>query len=65
MCEFCGQASHRIPEATSSGNGTSSGQAANGKPVYSVEQVAQYLYEGYWEETGRGQRSFDVQSGGS
>lgn len=64
MCEFCGQANHRIPEPTD-GSGSSSGnQSSASKPTYTVEQIAQYLYQGYWEDTGRNQRSFNVQSGG-
>ena len=64
MCEFCGRDSHRIPEVTdSSGSGSGGGDAA-GKPTYTVDQIAQYLYQGYWEDTGRTQRSFDVEPGG-
>ncbi|WP_052261722.1 M10 family metallopeptidase, partial [Leisingera sp. ANG-M1] len=65
MCEYCGQAQHRIPEITDgSGSGSSGGGDSAGKPTYTVDQIAQYLYQGYWEDTGRTQRSFDVQAGG-
>jgi len=64
MCEYCGQTNHRIPEVTDgSGTGSGGGDGA-GKPTYTVDQIAQYLYQGYWEDTGRTQRSFDVQAGG-
>ena len=64
MCEYCGQANHRIPENTNSNGNGSGSQDAGSKPNYTVDQVAQYLYQGYWEDTGRTARSFDVQSGG-
>ena len=63
MGEYCDQANHRIPEVTDS-SGTGTGGDASGKPTYTVDQIAQYLYQGFWEDTGRTQRSFDVQSGG-
>lgn len=41
------------------------GTVVGGKPVYSLDQIATYLTEGYWEDTGRTSRSFDVDPGGS
>lgn len=64
MCEYCGQANHRIPEPTDSSGSSSGGQSSSSKPTFTVDEIAQYLYQGYWEDTGRSQRSFDVQSGG-
>ena len=64
MCEYCGQANHRIPESTDGSGSGSGGQSAGSKPTYTVDQVAEYLYKGYWQSTGRTERSFDVETGG-
>ena len=64
MCEYCGQDSHRIPEITDSSGTGSGGTDSAGKPTYTVDQIAQYLYQGYWEDTGRTERAFDVAPGG-
>lgn len=40
-----------------------SGGTAGGKPFYSYDQIADYLTDGYWEDTGREARSFDAQTG--
>ncbi|MFW8635339.1 M10 family metallopeptidase [Cribrihabitans pelagius] len=64
MCEYCGSPQHRIPEVTSSGTGSASAWDAAGKPTYTIDQIATYLTQGFWEDTGRTQRSFDVQPGG-
>ncbi len=39
------------------------GGAAAPLPTYGVDRIAAYLTEGYWAETGRGPRSFDVAPG--
>ncbi|QEW21011.1 Serralysin C precursor [Marinibacterium anthonyi] len=35
------------------------------KPVYSVDQIADYLTDGFWAANGQQTRSFDVQTGGT
>ena len=45
-------------------SGSVSGTSA-GKPYYTVDQVATYLTDGFWADSGRAGRSFDVQSGGT
>ena len=63
MCNLCGDPDHTDPgdNATSSG---STSQTSASKPTYTVDQVATYLSQGYWEDTGRAQRSYDVEPGG-
>lgn len=38
---------------------------AAAKPVYSVDQIADYLADGFWVDNGMQSRSFDVQTGGT
>lgn len=66
MCDYCGSHEHRIPEHTQdhSNTGDSAPVASNGKPIATVDQMAQYLTHGYWADTGRSARSFDITSGG-
>ena len=39
--------------------------ASNGKPVYTNDQIADYLTNGFWGDFGGGQRSYDVEAGGT
>ncbi|MEM8644751.1 MAG: M10 family metallopeptidase C-terminal domain-containing protein, partial [Pseudomonadota bacterium] len=66
MCDYCGSHEHRIPEHTQdhSNTGGSAPVASNGKPIATVDQMAQYLTHGYWADSGRSARSFDINSGG-
>lgn len=67
MCEYCGSHEHRIPEQTQASDtdfSTSTGAVAgNGKPIATVDDIANYLTHGYWADTGRSARSFDITSG--
>lgn len=63
MCDLCGNPDHSGPTDSVSGTGSASTTSAS-KPTYTVDQVATYLTQGYWEDTGRAQRSFDVEPGG-
>ncbi|WP_171900833.1 PPC domain-containing protein, partial [Stappia indica] len=47
------------------GNYTLSITAAPPLPVFDNDQIAAQLTNGYWEATGRAQRSFNVSSGGT
>ncbi len=63
MCELCGNARHKsLFEGNTSVSSTSSDSAT--KPVYTIDQVADYLTQGFWEDTGRSLRSYDVAPGG-
>ncbi|WP_194287204.1 M10 family metallopeptidase C-terminal domain-containing protein [Tritonibacter aquimaris] len=66
MCDYCGSNEHRIPEHTQDHSDTngSAPVASNGKPIATVDQLAQYLTHGYWADSNRSARSFDVSSGG-
>lgn len=44
-------------------SGSASSGDAGGLPTYSYDEIADYLTEGYWSDTGRAPRSFDVQTG--
>ncbi|TLP60431.1 type I secretion C-terminal target domain-containing protein [Parasedimentitalea maritima] len=63
MCELCGDPDHTNPVDTA-GSSSSTSQDSVAKPTYTVDQVATYLTQGYWEDTGRSQRSYDVEPGG-
>ena len=63
MCDLCGSPEHSGPTYGVSGSGSAS-TTSTSKPTYTVDQVATYLTQGYWEDTGRSQRSFDVEPGG-
>ena len=41
------------------------GATAASKPVYSVDQIADYLADGFWADNGMQARSFNVQAGGT
>lgn len=38
--------------------------AAAGKPTYTIDQIADYLTDGYWADTSQSSRAFDVTTGG-
>ncbi len=63
MCDLCGDPDHTDPGENATSSGGSSTTSAS-KPTYTVDQVATYLTQGYWEDTGRAQRSYDVEPGG-
>jgi len=63
MCEFCGDPDHTILADNAGTSGSTSPTSAS-KPTYTVDQVATYLSQGYWQDTGRSQRSYDVEPGG-
>jgi len=63
MCDLCGNPDHKDSGENATSNGGSSTTSAS-KPTYTVDQVATYLTQGYWEDTGRAQRSYDVEPGG-
>lgn len=53
-------------QSAGSVDGSYSGGLSAGLPVYSVDQIADYLTTGFWQDKGAaGQRSFDVQTGGT
>lgn len=61
MCEKCGDFRH-----VEGGNtGTSITTLSASLPTYSVTQIADYLSNGYWQDTGRSARKFDVSAGGT
>ncbi|WP_339109777.1 M10 family metallopeptidase [Thioclava sp. GXIMD4216] len=65
MCSLCGNPLHFAPltdlaTATTSASGTSSS-----KPVWSVEQIATYLQDGYWEDKGSSSHKFNITASGS
>ncbi|CAN0578635.1 unnamed protein product, partial [Ectocarpus sp. 12 AP-2014] len=45
--------------------GVQASYTAAAKPLYSVDQIADYLADGFWAASGRQARSFDVQTGGT
>ena len=38
---------------------------AAGLPIYTIDQAADYLTNGFWQDKGGAQRSFNVQTGGT
>lgn len=40
--------------------GVDTGSDTSGYPVYSLDQISEQLISGYWESTGRSERSFDI-----
>lgn len=61
MCEKCGDYRH-----VDGGNtGTSVATLSAALPTYSVTQIANYLSNGYWQDTGRSAHKFDVSAGGT
>ena len=61
MCEKCGDFRH-----VEGGNtGVSVVTLSAALPTYSVTQIADYLANGYWNDTGRSARKFDVSAGGT
>ncbi|NRB18046.1 MAG: M10 family metallopeptidase C-terminal domain-containing protein, partial [Rhodobacteraceae bacterium] len=63
MCDLCGNPDH-IDPANTVGSSDSTSTMSASKPTYTIDQVATYLSQGYWEDTGRAQRSYDVEPGG-
>ncbi len=59
MCGFCGKRDHSL-----FGEGTTYTSAevvnAPAKPTYTVDQIADYLTDGYWEDTGQARRAFVI-----
>ena len=45
--------------------GTGTSYDAAGLPVYSIDQIADYLTDGFWLSRGQQPRSFNVQTGGN
>lgn len=52
-----------LGEGSVSYSGTATSGSAGGLPYYSYDEIAEYLTEGYWTDTGRAPRAFDVQTG--
>ena len=46
-------------------SGTGTGSVSAELPTFSLDQVADYLTNGYWEDTGRKARSFDIETEGT
>ena len=61
MCEKCGDFRH----VEGGGTGVSIAQVSASLPTFSVTQIADYLVNGYWNDTGRLSRKFDVSAGGT
>ncbi len=70
MCMLCNALDPNLPahdtHTGSLGSGSVSGtQTAAGLPVYGLDQIADYLSEGFWLDRGQQPRSFDVSAGGT
>ena len=44
---------------------SSSGSASSNLPVYSYDQISEYITEQFWEDFGTTPRHYDIQSGGT
>lgn len=66
MCLQCGNLYHVDGDDTGViGSGSSGPVSAAPLPTYSIPQAADYLVNGYWNDTGRSWRKFDVSAGGT
>ncbi len=63
MCEMCGNRGHSLFEDGTTYTPTADAVNA-GRPTYTVDQIADYLTTGYWEDNGGSQRAFNVSAGG-
>ena len=59
MCEFCGNRDHSLFGEGATYTPTEEANAA-GKPTYSVDQIADYLTDGFWEDYGGARRAFEI-----
>ncbi|MCP1168372.1 Ig-like domain-containing protein [Limimaricola litoreus] len=50
-------------DALAATSGSSSGSLSASLPTYTTDQIASYLTDGYWQDTGRSARAFDVTTG--
>lgn len=70
MCLMCqslnpNQTTYDPHVAALSEGGTQTSYTAAGLPVYSLDQIADYLTDGFWLSRGQQPRSFNVQTGGT
>ena len=64
MCEFCGDRSHHL-FVTAGTDDTAAPAASSSLPTYSLDQIADYLTDGFWEDRDFRRHSYDVAPGGS
>ena len=64
MCEFCGDRSHHLFVTAGPGD-TAPPTAASTQPTYTLDQIADYLTDGFWADQDFRRHSYDVSPGES
>lgn len=64
MCEFCGDRSHHLFVTAGTGD-TDPSATASTQPTYTIDQIADYLTDGFWADQDFRRHSYDVSPGGS
>lgn len=65
ICQALDPSSRNFETHVQSGSGGTPSSVESGLPTYDYDTIATYLTNGFWQDFGGSQRSFDVQSGGT